>query len=81
MSLRKREFSKYGIHIEDRYLIQETEGKKVVVPYYHIRTLEYRENRIILYTGGIERIVIELPPEVCEQLYEELLIHIERVYL
>lgn len=81
MRLKRQEFNKYGIYLEDRFLVQETENKKLVVPYYHIRTLEYRNNKIVLYTGGVERIVIELPPEVCEQLYEELLVHIERVYL
>jgi hypothetical protein len=77
----KEELKQIGIELESRYLIYRKQETTFVVPYYHIRTLEFKGNRIVLYTGGVERIVIEVPEYYALPLFEELLLHIERVYL
>ncbi|MGB9874397.1 MAG: hypothetical protein ACPLRS_05460, partial [Hydrogenobacter sp.] len=52
------------------------------VPYSHIRTMELKGKSIILYTGGVERITIQLKDEEsAKRLFEEILLAIERLYI
>lgn len=78
----REELKKLGIELESRYLIYRTQEKITVIPYYHIRTLEFKGGRIVIQTGGVERVVIDMPSEyLAFELFNELLLHIERVYL
>ncbi len=76
------EFKELGIELENRYIIYKNQGKTTVIPYYHIQILELKGNRVVIQTGNVERIAVELPSEyVAERLFEEILLHIERTYL
>ncbi len=78
----REELKKLGIELESRYLIYRTKERVVAIPYYHIRTLELKGNRVIVQTGSVERLVIELSSDrLASELFNELLIHIERVYI
>jgi len=71
-----------GVVIENRYLLYNSKGSTYAIPFAHIRTAELRGNNIILYTGGVERITIPLKDvESAKQLFEQILIGIERLYL
>ncbi len=72
----------YGIEIEPRYIIYRTQERVLAVPYSHIRTLELKENRVVLYTGGVDRVLLELPnTELANMVFEDILLHIERLYI
>ncbi|MFN4320132.1 MAG: hypothetical protein ACK4FY_06675 [Aquificaceae bacterium] len=78
----REELKKLGIELESRYLIYKTQEKITVIPYYHIRSLELKGTKIFIQTGGVERMVIDIPNQsLAMELFNELLIHIERVYL
>lgn len=72
----------YGVEIEAKYLIYRTQDRVLAVPYLQIRAIELKENKVFIYTGGIDRLVIELPSETLSQaLFEDLLLHIEKLHL
>lgn len=78
----REELKKHGVELESRYLIYKTQEKVIVIPYYHIRTLEFKDTKIVIQTGGVERMIIDMPSEhLASELFNELLLHIERVYL
>lgn len=78
----REELKALGILLESRCIVYNMEDKTLAVPYYHIRTLELKQDRVIIQTGGVERIVIQLPHEaLAHALFEELLLHIEKIYL
>lgn len=71
-----------GIEVESRYFIYTTKDKMVLVPYNHIRSMELKDNKVIVSTGGMERLVIETPSEViAKQLFDELILQLEKTYL
>ncbi len=73
---------KLGVELESRYMVYRTDEKTVVVPYYHIRTVELKGKRVIVSTGGVERVNVDMPTEeMATALFEELLLYLERVYL
>jgi len=78
----REELKKLGIELESRYLIYKTQEKITVITYYHIRTLEFKGTKIVIQTGGVERVVIDIPRQnLALEFFNELLLHIERVYL
>lgn len=71
-----------GVLLEDRYLLYRVKDSIYAVPYSHIRTMELRSKSVILYTGGIERLAIQLKDEEsAKKLFEEILLGIERLYI
>ncbi len=82
MKSRREELRNYGIEIESRYFIYRREDKVIAVPYFHIRTIELKEDTVIVYTGGVERLVIKLPHQgLALALFEDILLSIERLHL
>ncbi|MEJ5338854.1 MAG: hypothetical protein ACK42C_01205 [Aquificaceae bacterium] len=78
----RENLKKLGVELESRYLIYRTDEKTLVVPYYHIRTVELKGKRIVVSTGGVERVNMDMPSEeMAMALFEELLLYLERVYL
>lgn len=78
----REELKKLGIELESRYMIYKTRERIMVIPYYHIRTLELKGNRVLIQTGGVERVIIDMPEEnLAFEFFNELLLHLERVYL
>ncbi|MFN3947852.1 MAG: hypothetical protein ACK4LA_07175 [Aquificaceae bacterium] len=78
----REELKSLGITLESRYMIYTAEDRTLVIPYYHIRTLELKNDKVIIQTGSVEKIVIHLPSDTLANiLFEELLLHIERIYL
>ncbi|MGC8852685.1 MAG: hypothetical protein ACP5P0_03660 [Hydrogenobacter sp.] len=71
-----------GVLLEDRYLLYKVRDSTYAVPYSHIRILELQGKNVILYTGGIERINIQLATEEdAKRLFEKILLAIERLYI
>ncbi|SNZ14622.1 hypothetical protein [Hydrogenobacter hydrogenophilus] len=71
-----------GVLLEDRYLLYRVKDSTYAIPYSHIRTMELKGKSVILYTGGIERITIQLKDEEsAKRLFEEILLGIERLYI
>ena len=71
-----------GVFLEDRYLLYRVKDSTYAIPYSHIRTMELKGKSVILYTGGIERITIQLKDEEsAKKLFEEILLAIERLYI
>jgi hypothetical protein len=71
-----------GVLLEDIYLLYRAKDSIYAVPYSHIRTMELRGKSVILYTGGIERLTIQLKDqESAKKLFEGILLGIERLYL
>ena len=82
MKSRREELRNYGIEIESSYFIYRREDKVIAVPYFHIRTIELKEDTVIVYTGGVERLVIQLPHQgLALALCEDILLSIERLHL
>ncbi len=82
MKSRREELRNYGIEIESRYFIYRREDRVIAVPYFHIRTIELKEDTVIVYTGGVERLVIQLPHRgLALALFEDILLSIERLHL
>ncbi len=82
MKTLREELKRLGIELESRYMIYRTYERIVVVPYYHIRTVELKGKRVIVSTGGVERVNVDMPTEeMATALFEELLLYLERVYL
>ncbi|MCS7195938.1 MAG: hypothetical protein NZ827_01545 [Aquificaceae bacterium] len=80
----KETFRALGIELESKYLVYTTKDRDrtIAVPYHHIKSIELKENRVLVSTGGLERITLELPSEgMAKQLFEELLLQLEKVYL
>ncbi len=78
----KDELSKEGITIESRYMIYSSKDTTYIVPYAHIRTIEVKGNKLTIYTGGVERIVINMKDEdTTKLLLEAILTGIEKLYL
>lgn len=78
----REQLRNYGVEVEPKYLIYRTSERIFAVPYFHIRTIELKETKVIIYTGGVERIVIELPHEgFSRALFEDILLHIEKLHL
>ncbi|MCS7171274.1 MAG: hypothetical protein N3D14_02085 [Aquificaceae bacterium] len=78
----KESLKRLGIELENKYMIIRTEEKTLVVPYKHIRTIELKGNKVVILTGGIERITVDMSSsEMAVSLLEELLVYLERVYL
>ncbi len=71
-----------GVFLENRYLLYRVKDSTYAIPYSHIRTMELKGKSVILYTGGIERITIQLKDEEsAKKLFEEILLAIERLYI
>ncbi len=82
MKSKREHLKSLGVELESKYMIYRTDEKALVVPYYHIRTMELKGKKVVLSTGGVERIVIDMPSEeTAMNLFEELLLLLERVYL
>ncbi|MEN3027710.1 MAG: hypothetical protein ABDH29_00430 [Aquificaceae bacterium] len=80
----KETFKALGIELESKYFIYTTKDRErtIVIPYHHIKSMELKESRVIVSTGGLERITLELPSEgLAKQLFEELLLQLEKIYL
>ena len=46
------------------------------------KVVEFKGTKIVIQTGGVERVVIDLPRQnLALEFFNELLLHIERVYL
>lgn len=71
-----------GVELESRYMIYRTENRVLIVPYYHMRTIELRGSKVIISTGGMEKIILDMvSEEIAYYLFEELQLHLERIYL
>lgn len=69
----------YGIEMEPNYIIYRTAEKVLAIPYLHIKIVELRENKVVIYTGGIEKTVFEFPSrDIANLLFENILLHIEK---
>ncbi|MFN3813902.1 MAG: hypothetical protein ACK4SM_04690 [Aquificaceae bacterium] len=78
----KDELGKEGITIEDRYMIYSSKDTTYIIPYSHIRTIEVKGNKLTIYTGGVERMVITMKDEnTAKLLLEAVLTGIEKIYL
>jgi hypothetical protein len=79
---RSEKYLKYGVKLEDRYLIYEEENRKVAVPYSHMAFLSVSKNNLVIQTDSVERIVIKLDTEdTANALFEDILVFIERLYI
>jgi len=79
---RSEKYLKYGIKLEDRYLIYEEENRKVAIPYSHMAFLYVSKNNLVIQTDSVERVVIKLDTEdTANELFEDILVYIERLYL
>jgi len=82
MKSKRKELRNYGIEIESRYFIYRREDRVIAVPYFHIRSVELRENTVVICTSGVEKITIQLPHQgLAFALFEDILLCIERLYL
>lgn len=73
-----------GVSLEGKYILYTTKNKDrtVLVPYRHIQSIELRDKKVSILTGSMEKLVIELPSEVmAKQLFDELMLQLEKVYL
>jgi hypothetical protein len=79
---RSERYLKYGVKLEDRYLIYKEENRRVAVPYAHIAFLYVSKNSLVIQTDSVERIVIKLDTEdTANALFEDILVLIERLYI
>ena len=57
---RSEKYLKYGVKLEDRYLIYKEENRRVAVPYAHIAFLYVSKNNLVIQTRmstfGIHRL-------------------------
>jgi hypothetical protein len=79
---RSEKYLRFGVRLEDRYLIYEDENRKVAVPYSHMAFLYVSKNNLVIQTDSVERIVIKLDTEdTANELFEDILVLIERLYI
>jgi hypothetical protein len=79
---RSEKYLKYGVKLEDRYLIYEEENRRVAVPYAHIAFLSVSKNDLVIQTNSMEKVVIKLDTEdTANALFEDILVYIERLYI
>jgi len=79
---RSERYVKFGVRLEDRYLIYEEENRRVAVPYAHIAFLYVSKNNLVIQTDSVERLVIKLDIEdTANALFEDILVLIERLYI
>jgi hypothetical protein len=79
---RSEKYLKFGVKLEDRYLIYEEENRKVAVPYAHIAFLSVSKNDLVIQTNSMEKVVIKLDTEdTANALFEDILVFIERLYI
>jgi hypothetical protein len=79
---RGEKYLKYGIKLEDRYLIYEEGTRRVAVPYSHIAFLYVSKNNLVIQTDSVERVVVKLDTEdTANKLFEDILVSIERLYI
>ncbi len=79
---RSEKYLRFGVKLEDRYLIYEEENRKVAVPYSHIAFLYVSKNNLVIQTDSVERVVIKLDTEdTANELLEHILVLIERLYI
>jgi len=79
---RSERYVKFGVKLEDRYLIYKEEKRKVAVPYSHIAFLYVSKNNLVIQTDSVERVVIKLDTEdTANELFEDILVLIERLYI
>jgi uncharacterized protein YjaZ len=79
---RNERYVKFGVKLEDRYLIYEEKNRKVAVPYSHMAFLYVSKNNLVIQTDSVERIVIKLDTEdTANELFEDILVLIERLYI
>ncbi len=81
--INKNILEKQGITFEDAYFHYiRCDGVLFTVPYYHIRAIEKCKNNINIYTGGIEKISIELEDEdSAEAFLDIVLLYIDKIFL
>jgi uncharacterized protein YjaZ len=79
---RNERYVKFGVKLEDRYLIYEEKNRKVAVPYSHMAFLYVSKNNLVIQTDSVERVVIKLDTEdTANELFEDILVLIERLYI
>jgi hypothetical protein len=79
---RNEKYLRFGVRLEDRYLIYEDENRRVAVPYAHMAFLYVSKNNLVIQTDSVERIVIKLDAEdTANELFEDILVLIERLYI
>ncbi len=79
---RSERYVKFGVKLEDRYLIYKEENRQVAVPYSHIAFLYVSKNNLVIQTDSVERVVIKLDTEdTANELFEDILVLIERLYI
>ncbi|MFZ8861525.1 MAG: hypothetical protein ACO2PP_13655 [Thermocrinis sp.] len=79
---RSEKYLRFGVKLEDRYLIYEEENRRVAVPYSHMAFLYVSKSNLVIQTDSIERIVIKLDTEdTANELFEDILVLIERLYI
>jgi len=79
---RSEKYLRFGVKLEDRYLIYEEENRKVAVPYAHIAFLSVSKNNLVIQTDSVESVVIKLDTEdTANELFEDILVLIERLYI
>jgi hypothetical protein len=79
---KSEKYLKYGVKLEDRYLIYEEENRRVAVPYAHIAFLSVSKNDLVIQTNSMEKVVIKLDTEdTANALFEDILVYIERLYI
>jgi hypothetical protein len=75
-------YVKFGLKLEDRYLIYKEGKRRVAVPYAHIAFLYVSKNNLVIQTDSVERVVIKLDTEdTANELFEDILVLIERLYI
>ncbi|WP_299200198.1 hypothetical protein [Thermocrinis sp.] len=78
---RSEKYLRFGVKLEDRYLIYEEEHRRVAVPYAHIAFLYVSKNNLVIQTDSVERVVIKLDTEnTANELFEDILVSIQRLY-
>jgi len=79
---RSERYVKFGVKLEDRYLIYKEENRQVAVPYSHMAFLYVSKNNLVIQTDSVERVVIKLDTEdTANELFEDILVLIERLYI
>ncbi|WP_448584599.1 hypothetical protein [Thermocrinis sp.] len=75
-------YKSYGVRLEDRYIVYELNNKKTAIPYAHIACVSLSDNLLIIQTDSVERLIIKLDDkQTAEQLFEDILTFIERLYI
>ena len=79
---RSEKYLRFGVKLEDRYLIYEEKNRRVAVPYSHMAFLYVSKTNLVIQTDSVERIVIKLDAEdTANELFEDILVLIERLYI